>query len=243
MVQRRGFAARYMSRGPATVISLLLAAFATGCAIGPASSQVDYANGALAERDLLSDAAAAVETAPWPKPQSISMFSRIAGAVKDDDADAPRISRSDAVEIYIADLAPSGAKFSTLANDATANLGAAKRLAAFADTALSSPRLTMNDVAAVEGAIQALRENRRIYVSAAKSLEKAGEPVDDDVLDALRNGYSLAIRDLGKAADALADRIEDDRSETFADDGAGAFLHENAAPQKPRYRRDLSSGV
>ncbi|MEZ5892382.1 MAG: hypothetical protein R3C58_04460 [Parvularculaceae bacterium] len=163
------------------------------------------------ERDMLADAALAVETAPWPKPQTISLVSRITGAEGDD-----RVTRSDAVEIYVGALRPAGARFEQLSLDARANINAAARLEDAARNALTAPRLTMNDVVMVETAIQALRENRQIYFAAARQIEKSGEAVDGAALDGIREGYAVAIHDLGEAADAIADRIERDRTENFA---------------------------
>jgi len=174
------------------------------------------------ERDVLADAALAVETAPWPKPEQVSLVSRLTGAADDD-----RVTREDAVDTYLNALQPKGARFRTLAIDARANLAAADRLARAANNALSASRLPMNDVAMIETAIQALRENRQIYVEAAHQIEKSGETIDDLQLDGIRDGYAAAIRDLGKAADALADRIEEDRSSTVAE-------------PEPKYRRNFS---
>lgn len=160
---------------------------------------------------MLADAALAVETAPWPKQASLSFVSRIAGA-----ADDTRLTRSEAIAIYVEDLQPHGARFRQLVVDARANLHAADRLNRVARTAVFSPRLSMNDVVAVEGAIKSLRQNRQIYVAAAKQLAKAGEPVDAVQLRAIRDGFKVAIKELGQTADALADQIERDRSETYA---------------------------
>lgn len=175
------------------------------------SFQIKYRSQAPAERDLLADAALAVETAPWPKQDSVSFVSRITGA-----ADQSRLTRAQTISIYLDDLQPDGARFGQLAFDARANLSAADRLNRVAQNAVTSPRLSMNDVSAVERAIKALRENRQIYVAAARQLEKVGEPVDEAQMDAIRDAFKVSIKDLGKTADALADQIERDRSETFA---------------------------
>lgn len=138
-------------------------------------------------------------------------MARIAGA-----ADEDRVTRNDAIEIYVNGLQPSGGRFQRLASDARANLDAADRLSLIAFNAISSARVTMNDVATVENAIQALRENRKIYTGAADELEELGEPVSAMEVDAIRTAYADAIRELGRAADALAERIEQDRTETIA---------------------------
>ena len=183
---------------------------AGGCAVNPLASLSDSRPEIVAERDMLDDAADAVETAPWPQVEEVSFVSRITGA-----DEGERMTRSKAIALYLEDL-QAGARFTQLAGDALANLDAASRLLAAADGALAASRVTMTDVITVETAIQALRENRQIYTSAAKQLEKSGEPVDEAQLDAIREAYAVAIRDLGRSADALADRIEKDRTETYA---------------------------
>ncbi len=160
---------------------------------------------------MLADAARAVETAPWPQVEEVSFVSRLTGAAPDD-----RMTRGKAISLYLDELRPQGARFHQLADDAQNNLAAAERLLAAAESALSAARLTKTDVVMLEQAIQALRENRQIYLSAAKQLEKAGEPVDESQLDLIREAYAGAISELGRAADALADRIEKDRTENFA---------------------------
>jgi hypothetical protein len=176
-----------------------------------------------AEHDQLANAALAVETTPWPRPEAVSFVSRITGA-----DDSERVTRSEATEIYVDALKPAGDRFSQLSLDARSNLLAAENLLRAADNALAAPRLTSGDVAVIESAIQALRENRQIYTSAARHIEKAGEPVDNDQLEILRDDYAAMIRSLGRSADALAERIDDDRNESYA------------APAKPSVRRNLS---
>ncbi|WDI32047.1 hypothetical protein PUV54_02435 [Hyphococcus flavus] len=193
------------------MIAFVIVLLTGGCAVGPVLSQNQENQKVVAERDLLNDAAREVERAPWPKPQSVSFVARLSGA-----ADENRISRSDAVDAYVNRLQPAGLRFHQLAQDARANLSAASRLSRIAYNTVDASRVTMNDVATVEDAIQALRENSKIYSSAARELEKLGEPVDETQVDEIRTAYSAAIRSLGNAADALAERIEKDRTETIA---------------------------
>ena len=194
-----------LGRSMAVALVLLLG----GCAVLPFKSNTDLK--APAQRDLLADVALAVETTPWPKQDSVSFVSRITGA-----ADKSRLTRAQTISIYLDDLQPSGARFGQLAFDARANLNAAEHLNRVAQNAVTSPRLSMNDVSAVEGAIKALRENRQIYVAAARQLKKVGEPVDEAQMDAIRDAFKFSVKELGKTADTLADQIERDRSETFA---------------------------
>ena len=206
-----------------TLAGLLLTG---GCAVSPVFSQNDMDDHAVAERDTLADAAKDVEAAPWPAPEPVSFVAMIAGASSED-----RVSRSDAVETYVHALQPAGLRFQKLAVDAENNLTAAQRLARVAENAVYASRVTMNDVVTVEGAIQALRENRKIYTKAAHELEKLGEPVDEERIDAIRTAYLQAIRNLGETADALAERIEKDRTETIA------------APSRTPRRNNHLSGV
>ena len=199
---------RHLQSGRLLAIASLVIVLG-GCAVMPLQSNKKYV--ATPERDLLADAALAVETTPWPKPQSSSLVSMLTGG-----SEEPRLSRSDAIAIYLNDLQPVGARFGQLSIDARANLHAADRLNLVAQNALSSPRLSKNDVTALEDAIKALRENRQTYVAAAKQLEKVGEPVDEMQLDAIRDGFKYAIKDLGKTADALADEIDRDKTQTYA---------------------------
>jgi hypothetical protein len=83
-------------------------------------------------------------------------------------------------------------------------------------------------VAVLEAAIQALRENRQIYVSAADKIKDSGEAIDSEQLQTIRADYAAAIREIGRSADALAERIDHDRSENYA------------TPAKPRARRNFS---
>jgi len=213
-----------LSSGPRSSIvggfAAALMVFISGCAVNPIASHADHKT--VSERDLLADAAQAVESAPWPKPQSTSFVSRITGGDDDD-----RMTRSEAIDVYLEGLEPAGQRFTKLAQDAQTNLIAAERLDYVAQNALSAPRLTMNDVSTVETAIKALRENRQIYINAAKQIEKSGEAIAPEEIDAIRTAYSTAIRKLGLTADALADRIDDDRSETVAQPA-------------PRYRKNFS---
>jgi len=191
-------------------IAAILGVLCSGCAVIPMNSHSDVKAAHNAERHNLAAAANAVEATPWPKPENVSFVTRITGGGGD------RVTRSEAVDIYVDSLQPAGARFQKLASDAWQNLAAADRLNLVALNAVNAPRLSMNDVVLIEGAIQTLRENRAIYSEATEDLEKAGEPVNDDECDAIHDAYASAIKALGQTADLLAERIENNRSETFA---------------------------
>ncbi len=180
-----------------------------GCAIGPAGADLASYE-PVAERDLLAEAAQAVETAQWPEPESGPALAWLIGG------GGERFSKSDAIDYYVDALTPAGARFHALALDADATLEKAARLHAVAASTADAARVSMNDVARVENAIQTLRQHRDIYWASAKALDKAGEPVDDERLSSLRRAFAQMIRDLGDAADALADRVQADRSSVYA---------------------------
>ncbi len=191
-------------------VAALVLLLAGGCAVRPANSISQFKYPA-AQRDMLADAAKAVDTAPWPKPQPASLIVRMTGVGGSD-----RVSRADAVEVYLQELDASGAGFVRLSHDARLNLAAAARLDQTARKALHASRHSMNDIAMIETAIQTLREHRHIYTDAGKELKKRGYAVSDEALDALRDDFRLAVKTLGKTADVLADQIDEDRSATYA---------------------------
>lgn len=183
-----------------------------GCAVLPTTSQADLrANGIVGERDQLAQAVKAVEDTPWPRPEPVSLFSRIAGSGGDE-----RVTFSDAVSAYIAALGPAEERMFVLVNDANTNLARATKLNDAALAAVYAPRLSMNDVKLLENGIRTLRENRRVYEAAANELEDSGDAVDPEAIEDISERYGLAIRALGDAADQIAERIENDRSRTYA---------------------------
>jgi hypothetical protein len=182
-----------------------------GCAVLPGTSGATSKKLQVAERDVLADAVARVESAPWPKPQAVSFFSRISGG-----GGNVRVQKSDSIEAYLDQLHSRGPGFRQLKYDAGVNLVAADRLEHTALKSLTASRRSMNDVVLVETAIQALRENWQIYFETADALKKSGEVIDDNELNALQDDYRRAIKDLGDIADMLAEAIERDRSKIFA---------------------------
>lgn len=139
------------------------------------------------------------------------MFDRLTGGVSED-----RITQTDAVAAYISMIGANETGASRLFADAQDNLAAGDRLARAAALSLDAPRLSMGDVAALERAIGVLRENRSILLAAADKLSDLGVAVEKDNVDTLRSDYSVVIRAVGDAADALAKRIDDDHRATFA---------------------------
>lgn len=162
------------------------------------------------EREALIDAAAAVSRTKWPAPDDASWQARIAH-IGDE-----RVSKSDAVEVYLASLGEEGTRYDLVLADAGEHLKAADGLARAAAIAANSVRPVMADVSIVEAAIGDLRQTRDIYVESLKTLAKDGEPVQTAIVRDLKSQFDEAIKTLGAAADELADRVADDRTETFA---------------------------
>ncbi|MEO1253191.1 MAG: hypothetical protein AAFW81_12700 [Pseudomonadota bacterium] len=164
----------------------------------------------MAEHDLLADAARQVENVEWPKPEPASLMTMITGGGGD------RFTRDDAVNYYLNALGDAPSRFQNLRADADATLEAAAQLRDVAYLTAGAARVSMNDVALVETAIQTLRDHREIYAAAARQLEDDGGLVANADIDALRDQFTGAIRALSAAADRLAERVETDRSSTLA---------------------------
>lgn len=190
----------------------IAACFASGCSILPQSQTIQLSK-PIVERDQLAEAARAVQTAPWPTPERISFLARVSGA-----GDKDRVTEKDAILAYVDALQPTGAPFRTLVTDALENLSAAQSFEAVALSAIAAPRVTMNDVAVIERAIQTLRQNREMYSRAVDELENRGVAVDEIQLGLIRDGYREEIKGLGDVADMMADRVARDKTKTYADD-------------------------
>ena len=183
-----------------------------GCAVLPVKSHADLRpDGVVGERDMLVEAAKAVETTPWPKPQPVSLISRIAGG-----GDSNRVTFSDSVAAYVTALHAPDGSVGPLAADARGNIADAVKLNDLARAAIHAPRLSTNDVTLVENAIRALRENRRVYEAAAKELKNSEGFIDPIEIEMIVHDYRAAVRALSETADRLAERIENDRSRTYA---------------------------
>lgn len=203
-----------MSLGQLFAIAACVTAFSAlgGCAIGPAGPlQAGQARTQVAERDLLAEAAAEVDRAQWSTPQSVSLISWITGS-----GDDKGLSRSAVVDQYAGALSAKAQPFETLLQDGHSQLNDADRLFAAARVTLGASRVTMNDIVLVEDAIQKLRIDRDILSDTAKALDKAGLATDDDRLGAMKLGFSGTIKQLSEIADLLADRLENDRTSTYA---------------------------
>ena len=165
------------------------------------------------ERDALKTAAADVAAVNWPKPQAISMSERLTGIVAGPKQE--RITKDEAIEVYVAALEKSPDPKAALIEDAETQLRAADVLTAAAVSAASAVRPVMADVAILEGAMGELRQAREIY------LESLEEVTSDKIVIAelkrgLKSDFNRAIKEVGVAADLLADKVAADRTQTVA---------------------------
>jgi hypothetical protein len=185
--------------------AVLLAA--GGCSTVVMSDRGASSAAAVVERDALTAAAAAVSDTPWPRTGAASFADRLSGSER-------RPGRTEAATIYVASI--SGVKKPVILAAAAAHAESARRLAVVADSALEAIRPLMTDVAVVEDAIGELKDIREIYVEALKLIARQGEPVDAEEIRRVRGQFTLAIRELGAAADALAERADRDPTRTYA---------------------------
>ena len=175
------------------------------------------------QRDVLATAAAAVADTPWQRPATRSLMGRLMGGARGS------ITSQEAVMGYATSLEPAGARFSRLIGDAKQNLAAASMLVSVADNVIGAARPSMDDVAVIEDAIQIMRANKTIVSETSAYLVDDGEAVNDtELLASVLQEYSVAIRQLGKKADALADVA------------SGPTLDNYAEPQKYPLRSQLT---
>lgn len=160
-----------------------------------------------AEREALREAAGEVAKSPWPKPSSSSLAERLAGGEADED----KVSRDDAVKVYVASLKSAPSADILLMADADRHLEAARVLKAVAEEACDSPSPRLSDVALIEDAIADLRETRAIYVASVKKLD-----ADDDIADRIKDSFDEVLKDLGDVADQLAENAMKKNSEALA---------------------------
>ena len=188
---------------------------AGGCALNSSNSKSAY-TAPVAERDILVDAASNLRSVPWPEPETQSIFSRIAGT---DNPDL--VTRDEAVEFYVTNLDASGSAVNHLKRDVAATLRAAYALNETALRAIGSPRLSANDVSTIEDAIQTLQSHRQIYSAAAKMLRKSGADISSQDISQIRDDLRLSIKDLGKTADLVAERVEQESTLSYAGPAQG----------------------
>lgn len=201
---------RKVARLGCLLAGVILVGALGGCSTVLFSGDNSTDRAAAVEREALIEAAETVSRTSWPEPENVSWQARIV------HIGAGRVSKSDAVETYLASLGDAGDRYGSVLRDAEAHLRAADELALAAANAAQSVRPVMDDVSIVEEAIGDLRQTRDIYVESLKTLAKLGEPVPPSIVRDLKSAFDSAIKSLGSVADELADRIADDDTETFA---------------------------
>jgi hypothetical protein len=164
------------------------------------------------EREALVNAASAIAETKWPQPQSASWAARLTGAANTSEL----TSKDEAVDTYIASLGTPPGRQATVYADAARHLKAANELVDAAKLAAESIRPLTADVAVVEDAISELRENRDIYLACLKELAHQGEMIETTDVRALKAEFNQALEAIGDAADLLADKASQDRTETVA---------------------------
>lgn len=203
-----------MKRSGSRLAALLFFAVLStaGCSTVIKTASEDDVAGAEG-REALRAAAADVAWAPWPKPSSSTLAERLAGHPEGDE----KVSRDDAVKSYVARIERTPSAEAAILTDANRHLSAARALTSVAIEACDGPGTRLSDVALLEAAISDLRETRAIYLGSFKKLD-AG----DGVADRLADLFDEAIKDLGDAADELAENAIKMREEAFAGPGADA---------------------
>lgn len=188
----------------------ILAGAAAGCSTVIFTQGDNASRTSAVEREALIEAAAAISETKWPEPDSMSWRARIAHIGE------PRVSKSDAARVYLASLETEGDRYGKILADAAQHLRAAEGMTRAAANAASSVRPVMADISVVEEAIGDLRQARDIYVECLETLEEQGEPIGQQYVSDLKSQFDNAIRELGEAADILADRVAADQTKTFA---------------------------
>lgn len=187
-------------------LSAVVVLFSAGCSTTIKSDAWLLEQAATEERAALADAVSRVAETRWAKPSSSSFAERLTGTDLKD-----RISRKDAAGEYVKTLMASNDAEAALMSDARDHLAAAEDLKGATEAARASPRPRLADVALVEDAISDLRETRSIYLASLEEIDGA-----DENEKALRRAFDAILRELGDAADALAERAMEQSSGNFA---------------------------
>ncbi len=165
------------------------------------------------EREALRTAAKDVTAVNWPKPTSRSFDLGFTGIIS---SSKEKVTKRDAVRAYAAQLAAMGDAKARLVEDAQTHLMAADILIRACERTALFAKPQMSDIAVVEGAIGALREAKEVYIAALKVVVE-DEDTERFVTRGLKSDFIRAIRDVGEAADLLADKVADNRRKDMAD--------------------------
>lgn len=196
--------------------AFLVAFSSAGCSTVIRADGAEELQASASERQALRDAATVVAKTPWPKPSSSTLAERLTGVEPDRD----KVSRDDAIDVYVDALSKREEAEKALMADADRHLEAARALNAVAEAACDAPNPRLADVALLEDAISDLRETRSIYVASLKKLDG-----DDLNIELLKQSFDDVIKSLGVVADDLAKNAMNKNAEAFAgpDAVAGAL--------------------
>ncbi len=200
-----------LSLSRAFVILTISAVCLNGCATVVMSGGAAAVH-ASADREVLKMAAADVAAVAWPKPQSVSMGERLAGI---GGASSEKITKKDAIAAYVGALNTARDPHAALLEDARKQLASADALNEAARDVATAARPSMKDVATVEAAIGFLRQSRDIYLASLTDII-ADRETRLASAKLLRADFNAVIREIGAAADVIADRVAADRTQTFA---------------------------
>ena len=190
----------------------------SGCAsvkLGQAektSSEVAPAEIISSQRVILHQAAAQLQAKSWPSPSDKDMTDKVLSVLFGQDDDGT-ITEEQAVEIYIASVRnrTSGDSWHAVLAEADTYLAQGRALAEIGRQTSHSITPTDDDVRMLETAISDLREGRDIYMRSLDMLRDAGEPVSKDEISNLKRAFNQTIYDIGRTADIIADRADEDR--------------------------------
>ncbi len=165
----------------------------------------------------LSTAAKELASTPWPQPQKITLPSRMAGVVLGKSQE--KTISVDPVEAYFKQLnlrvlqannqAQNVNRFTLLQKDAAEHLLTASKVTDAVYASITSENVTNVDINVAEESISNLRTARNIYIKTLKKLENDGEDIDPADISTLKKDFLNASRQLGRATDDLADRLND----------------------------------
>lgn len=159
------------------------------------------------QRAALVDAARKTAKAPWPKPSSSSLAVVLAGG----EPSGPKVTRTDAIDAYVASLGATGEAKMRLIADVGRHIEAAGALKAAADAACDSSASRLSDVSLLEDAISDLRETRAIYAASFKKI--GGEKF---AIEEVKRQFDDMLKELGETADRMAETAVRKRTEYLA---------------------------
>lgn len=192
---------------------LFAASLVTGCVFSSNdsfSSSPSYTS--EVDRELATElvsAAVALDAAPWPKPDSVSIQELFSGA------GPQRISVDEAMSLYAMNLQDGANAWLRLEEDVAGVINAAERVALAADAVTASSVVSERELSIVEGAIQTLGENKMIVLGASAELADAIGRADGNQMKKIKTDFNRAIANLKISADQIATQLDVIRKAKF----------------------------